>query len=71
MPRRETRNITGIRGTGAVNASEVWRVFECFRPGCDQLLKVSEDWIEEQHAANIDIAIVSYVQPAVWKTARL
>lgn len=58
MPRRETHNITGIRGTGVVDASEVWRVFECFRPGCDQLLKVSEDWIEEQRAVNTPIAIV-------------
>ncbi|MGI0015170.1 MAG: hypothetical protein ACREBU_17285 [Nitrososphaera sp.] len=46
MPRRITRNVTDIRGTGVVNASEVWRVFECFRPGCDSLMKVSEDWLE-------------------------
>ena len=43
MPRRRTRNLTGIRGTGAVNASVVWRVLECGRPGCDQLLKASEE----------------------------
>ncbi|MFH1141939.1 MAG: hypothetical protein V1724_09855 [Chloroflexota bacterium] len=43
MPRRRTRNITGIRGTGAVNASTVWRVFQCGKPGCDQLLQASED----------------------------
>lgn len=30
MSRRETRNITGIRGTGVVDANAVWRVFECF-----------------------------------------
>jgi len=57
MPRRETRNITGIRGTGAVDANAVWRVFECYSPGCDQLMKVSEDWIEEQRAAGAQIAV--------------
>lgn len=51
MPRRRTRNITGIRGTGAVDATAVWRVFECGKPGCDQLLKASEDDISEQGSA--------------------
>lgn len=55
MPRRETRNITGIHGTGVVDASAVWRVFECFRPGCDELLKVAEDWMEGQRAVNAPI----------------
>ena len=55
MSRRETRNITGIRGTGAVDANAVWRVFECFSPGCDQLMKVSEDWIEEQRANGVSV----------------
>lgn len=43
MPRRPTRNITGIAGTGAVDYKVVWRVLECCKPGCDALLKVSED----------------------------
>lgn len=51
MARRPTRNITGIRGSGKVNYAEVWRVFECFSPGCDCLMKVSEDWIQAQKAA--------------------
>lgn len=48
MPRRRTQNITGIKGSGAVDATAVWRVFECGRPGCDQLLKASEDAIAAQ-----------------------
>lgn len=40
--RRQTRNVTGIRGTGVVNASVVWRVFECGRPGCEEIFKISE-----------------------------
>lgn len=52
MARRTTQNVTNIRGTGAANASEVWRVFECFRPGCDCLMKISEDWLEAQHGSN-------------------
>jgi hypothetical protein len=46
MPRRRTVHTTGIRGTGAVDYTIVWRVFECFRPGCDQLMKMSEDDIK-------------------------
>jgi len=57
MSRRETRNITGIRGTGAVDANAVWRVFECFSPGCDQLMKIGEDWIEEQRANAAPITV--------------
>lgn len=57
MSRRETRNITGIRGTGAVDANAVWRVFECFSPGCDQLIKASEDWIEEQSVSGAPVAV--------------
>ena len=45
MPRRQTQNTTGIRGTGAADANVVWRVFECYRPSCEQLMKVSEDWM--------------------------
>lgn len=55
MPRRQARNITGIRGTGVVNASVVWRVFECGRPGCDQLLKASEDDLTTQGSSFIVI----------------
>jgi len=48
MPRRRaTINITDIRGTGQVNYAEVWRVFECYRPGCDALLKMAESEIEQ------------------------
>lgn len=57
MPRRETRNITDIRGTGTVDANAVWRVFECFSPGCDQLMKVSEDWVAEQRASGTPIIV--------------
>ena len=46
MPRRTTRNVTNIRGTGVIDETQVWRVFECFRPGCDCLMKVTEDWLE-------------------------
>jgi hypothetical protein len=48
MPRRTTKNVTNIRGTGQVDYCEVWRVFECFSPGCDALLKMSESEIERQ-----------------------
>ncbi len=58
MARRQARNVTGIRGTGAADANMVWRVFECFSPGCDQLMKVSEDWIEEQRVEGISITVV-------------
>jgi 5-methylcytosine-specific restriction endonuclease McrA len=57
MPRRETRNTTGIRGTGAVDANAVWRVFECFSPGCDQLMKISEDLIAEQRVNGVLVAV--------------
>ncbi len=57
MPRRQTQNTTGIRGTGVVDASAVWRVFECSRPSCDQLIKVSEDWIEEQHTSGVSVTV--------------
>lgn len=50
MPRRPPVNSANIRGSGKVKASEVWRVFECFTEGCDQLLKVREDWLEEQRS---------------------
>ena len=56
MARRRTRNITNIRGTGVVDASQVWRVFECARPGCDCLMKASEDWLESQRAGNQVVA---------------
>ena len=68
MSRRETRNITGIRGTSAVDANAVWRVFECFSPGCDQLMKVSEDWIEEQRAMVSQLP--SHAPSAVSRTPR-
>jgi len=35
--------VTGICGTGEVDANEVWRVLECSARGCDHLLRVSED----------------------------
>lgn len=43
MPRRPTRNITNIRGTGQIDATAVWRVFECAAPGCDHLHRLCED----------------------------
>ena len=57
MSRRETRNITGIRGTGVVDANAVWRVFECFAPNCDHLMKVAEDWMEEQQVNAAPITV--------------
>ena len=42
MPRRVTRNATGIRGGGNDNYQDVYRVFECGRPGCTHLDKVLE-----------------------------
>jgi len=47
MPRRKTKHITGIRGTGTEDYTVVWRVFECPRVGCHQLLRISEDDIIE------------------------
>lgn len=58
MARRQTRNVTGIRGTGAIDANAVWRVFECFRPGCDQLIKVSEDWIEDRLNTEVEAIVI-------------
>lgn len=43
MPRRETKNVTNIKGTGQADYTVVWRVLECGRAGCDHLFKVSED----------------------------
>jgi len=47
MPRRKTKHITGIRGTETEDYSIVWRVFECPRVGCHQLLRISEGDIIE------------------------
>ena len=47
MPRRKTRHKTGIRGTGVVDYTVIWRVSEGYRTSCDQLMKVSEDQVEE------------------------
>ena len=58
MPRRPTRNITDIRGTGKVDYTVVWRVFECYSPGCDQLMKVSEDWILEQAKKGDPVSVI-------------
>lgn len=43
VPRRPTRNVTGIRGSGTTNATQVWRVFGCSNPVCDNILRVDED----------------------------
>lgn len=43
MSRRPTKNITSIRGTGTVDYTVVWRVFQCKNPKCDFILKISED----------------------------
>lgn len=42
MPRRSTRNVTGIRGSGSVNASQLWLVVQCSHVGCDQMLQIDE-----------------------------
>ena len=43
MPRRKPKHKTGIVGTGTEDYTVVWRVFECPRVGCHQLLRISED----------------------------
>jgi len=43
MPRRKPKHKTGIQGTGTENYTVVWRVFECTRVGCHQLLRITED----------------------------
>jgi len=55
--RRPTKNITGIQGTGQVGYAEVWRVFECYRPGCDALLKISESEIERLSQAGEQVIL--------------
>jgi hypothetical protein len=45
MARRQAKNVTGIRGTGQVDATVVWRVFGCSRAGCQAVLRISEDEI--------------------------
>ncbi|MEX0652435.1 MAG: hypothetical protein WD509_01790 [Candidatus Paceibacterota bacterium] len=47
MPRRKTKNTTGIRGTGTVDATVVYRVLQCSNPECEGFLQISEDDIEE------------------------
>ena len=42
MARRAVKNVTGLRGTGVVDYTKVYRVFECGRPGCDFILKVED-----------------------------
>jgi hypothetical protein len=43
MPRRSTRNITGIKGAGDVDATLVYRVIECGNSKCRAIFKVSEE----------------------------
>jgi hypothetical protein len=43
VPRRTTKNISGIKGAGKVDYSSVWRVVECSNPECQRLFKVRED----------------------------
>jgi len=43
MPRRKAKHETGIKGSGVENYTVVWRVFECVRIGCHQLIRISED----------------------------
>ena len=42
MTRRQTVNTTGIRGTGGVDASQLWLVVECSHIGCPEMLRVDE-----------------------------
>jgi 5-methylcytosine-specific restriction endonuclease McrA len=58
MPRRKPVHRTGISGTGKVDYTTVWRVFECYRPGCDNFIKVSEDWLREQKEKGNPIKII-------------
>lgn len=48
MPRRKTKNRTGIKGTGIEDYKVVWRIFECPRIGCNELIRISEDEIVEK-----------------------
>ncbi len=43
MTRRKTKNVTGIKGTGAVDYSAVWWIFQCGNRICSNMLKISED----------------------------
>lgn len=43
MPRRKPKHKTWISGTGIEDYTVVWRVFECSKVGCHQLLRFSED----------------------------
>lgn len=45
LARRAVKNLTGLRGTGVVDYTKVYRVFECGRPSCDCLLRVEEGTI--------------------------
>lgn len=57
MPRRKTKNITKIRGTGHVDYTEVWRIFECFNPECDNLMKFSEDELDTLRAEDQPVLV--------------
>lgn len=58
MPRRKTVHRTTIKGTGKVDYTIVWRVFECYCPGCDNLMKISEDWLLEQKEKGSPIKVI-------------
>lgn len=58
MVRRKTTHITDIKGTGVVDYKVVWRVFECYRPGCDQIIKVSEDQIDKWNENGETIQVI-------------
>jgi 5-methylcytosine-specific restriction endonuclease McrA len=57
MPRRKTVHKTSIKGTGKVDYTVVWRVFECYRPGCDLFMKISEDLIQKEKAKGNPIRV--------------
>jgi len=48
MSRRKTKNITGIHGSGTVDATVVWRILQCANPKCSNFSQISEDDIEEK-----------------------
>ena len=43
MARRVVRNQTGLVGTGKVNYQDIYRVFDCLNPECNNFLILEEN----------------------------
>ncbi|HXG65065.1 MAG TPA: hypothetical protein VNO70_08145 [Blastocatellia bacterium] len=77
MPRRVTRNITGLVGTGHKNPQELWRVFQCISKTCNFILQVSEREVDI-HSENIRCPVCETINPTEhvkraeqWKYCRI